>query len=157
MICRKVRRLQDNDNYDNNDHNNNDDNYKQETMTMTTKDPFRFRDWDIYRDARVFRVKLNKITKLFPPEEKFALGDQSRRALNSIILNIAESANKSTDKDRRLYINRAHCSPDETVACGDCALDSGYITESQHKKILRDADSFAKRLRGFTQHLSSSL
>src|SRR3989338_457286 len=140
MICRKVRRLQDNDNDDNNDHNNNDDNYKQETMTMTTKDPFRFRDWDIYRDARVFRVKLNKIAKNFPPEEKFALGDQSRRALNSIILNIAESANKSTDKDRRLYI-RAHCSLDETVACADCALDSIYITESQHKEILRDADS----------------
>ena len=127
------------------------------TMTMITKDPFRFRDWDIYRDARVFRIKLNKVAKYFPSEEKFALGDQSRRTLNSIILNIAESANKSTDKDRRLYINRAHCSLDETVACDDCALDSGYIIESQHKEILKDADSLAKRLRGFTQHLSSSL
>src|SRR3989338_489015 len=127
-------------------------------MTMTNDNyGFQFRNWDVYNDARSLRLEVEKIIRRFPKEEQYALIDQTKRALLSIILNIAESANKSTDKDMRLYINRAHCSLDEVVACFDCALDSGYITESQHKEILRDADSLAKRLRGFTQHLSSSL
>ena len=115
---------------------------------------FRFRDWDIYRDARLFRNEVDKILKIFPQEEKYALVDQTKRALNSIILNIAEGANKSTDKDTRLYINRAHCSLDEVVACSDCALDSTYISEEQHHEILEKASSLARRLKGFTAKLS---
>lgn len=77
---------------------------------------FRFREWNIYKDARKFRIEINKLLKNYPKEEKYALVDQTKRALNSIILNIAESANKTTDKDMRLYLNRAHTSLDEVVA-----------------------------------------
>lgn len=115
---------------------------------------FRFREWDIYKDARAFRIEINFLLKTYPKEEKYALVDQTKRALNSIVLNIAESTNKNTDKDMRLYINRAHCSLDEVVACLDCALDDGYITESQCQEILQKASSLAKRLRGFTNKLS---
>jgi four helix bundle protein len=115
---------------------------------------FTFRDWDIYKDGRAFRKKVNQIVETYPQEEKYALGSQTKRALNSIILNTAEGANKSTDKDTRLYINRAHCSLDEVVACLDCALDSGYISEDQHQELMGDAESLAKRLRQFTKHLS---
>jgi len=115
---------------------------------------FRFREWDIYKDARLFRNEVDKVLKTFPPEEKYALVDQTKRALISIILNIAESANKSTDKDMRLYINRAHCSLDEVVACSDCALDNSYISKEQHQEILQKACSLAKRLRGFATKLS---
>lgn len=128
-------------------------------MTMTfnnDKYGFRFREWDIYKDARTFRIEINILLKTYPREEKYALVDQTKRALNSIVLNIAESANKNTDKDMRLYINQAHCSLDEVVACLDCALDDGYITESQRQEILQKASSLAKRLRGFTNKLSSS-
>lgn len=117
---------------------------------------FKFREWDIYKDARLFRKSVTNITKAFPKEERYALVDQVRRALNSIILNIAESANKTTDKDRRLYINRAHCSLDEVVSCFDCALDDGYVNVGQHATVLDEASSLAKRLRKFTTYLSKS-
>jgi len=116
---------------------------------------FRFKDWDIYKDARLLRKEINILVVAFPPEEKYALSDQTKRALNSIVLNIAEGSNKGTDKDTRLYINRAHGSLDEVVACLDCALDDGYITDIQHQKELQNAESLAKRLRGFSKHLSS--
>jgi len=121
----------------------NDDNYG-----------FRFRKWDIYIDARAFRAEINKLLKVYPKEEKYALTDQTKRALNSIILAIAESANRNTDKDMKLYINRAHCSLDEVVACLDCALDDGYITKEKHNENLQKASSLARRLRGFTRQLS---
>lgn len=126
-------------------------------MTMTNDTDnygFRFREWDIYKDARNFRTEVNKILKTFPKEEKYALTDQTKRALNSILLNVAESANKNTDKDMRVYINRAHCSLDEVVACLDCALDDNYITKEQHQVSLEKASSLAKRLRQFTKYLS---
>ena len=127
------------------------------TMTMTNNNGnfgFRFREWDIYKDARSFRSGINKLLKTFPKEEKYALVDQAKRALNSIVLNVAESANKNTDKDMRVYINRAHCSLDEVVSCLDCALDDNYIVREQHQIALEKASSLAKRLRKFTQYLS---
>lgn len=117
---------------------------------------FRFREWDIYKDARIFRRRINKILNVFPRQEKYALVDQTKRALNSIVLNIAESANKNTDKDMKVYINRAHCSLDEVISCLDCALDDGYITKEKQNRALQKASSLAKRLRGFAKQLSSS-
>ena len=116
---------------------------------------FRFRNWKIYKDSRQFRIEINQSLKNYPKEEKYALVDQTKRALNSILLNLAESANKNTDKDMRVYINRAECSLDEVVACLDCALDDKYITESQHSEYLTKADELAKQFRGFNNHLSS--
>ena len=115
---------------------------------------FRFREWNIYKDARRFRVEINELLKTYPKEEKYALVDQTKRALNSIVLNIAESANRNTDKDMKVYINRAHCSLDEVIACLDCALDDGYITIEQEDEAMQKASSLAKRLRGFTSKLS---
>ncbi|MBI4120447.1 MAG: four helix bundle protein [Parcubacteria group bacterium] len=124
-------------------------------MTITDDNyGFRFREWDIYKDARSFRVEINKLLSTYPKEEKYVLVDQTKRALNSIVLNIAESANKNTDKDMRLYINRAHCSLDEVVACLDCALDDSYISKDRYHDAMQLASSLAKRLRGFTSHLS---
>ena len=123
---------------------------------MPDKYGFKFREWDIYKDAREFRKDINELLKKYPKEEKFALIDQTKRALNSIILNIAEGANKNTDKDMRVYINRAHCSLDEVVACLDGAFDDGYITKEKQDAILQRASSLAKRLRAFTKQLSSS-
>lgn len=128
------------------------------TITMTERNDnygFRFREWDIYQDARSFRKKINEILKNYPKDEMYALTDQTKRAPNSVMLNIAEGANKSTDKETRLYINRAHCSLDEVVSCLDCALDDGYITKTQHSELLKEAESLAKRLRKFASYLSS--
>ena len=116
---------------------------------------FRFKQWDIYTDSRELRKKLIATIHRLPLTEKFVIVDQTKRALNSILLNIAEGSNKTTDKDRRLYINRAHGSLDEVVSCLDCMLDDGYINETEYNNFVIQADSLAKRLRGFSNHLSS--
>jgi len=117
---------------------------------------FRFREWDIYKDAREFRIEIYKILKNYPTEEKYALVDQTKRALNSIILNIAEGANRNTDKEMKTYISRSAGSLDEVVACLDCALDSKYITREQHQTLLEKASSLAKRFKRFVVKLSNS-
>lgn len=116
---------------------------------------FRFREWDIYKDARSFRIETNMLINKYPKEEKYALVDQTKRALNSVVLNIAEGANRNTDKNMRVYINHAQGSLDEVIACLDCGLDDGYITIAQHEASLQKASSLAKRLNAFTRHLST--
>lgn len=118
---------------------------------------FRFRDWDIYKEAIIFRRELNVILREFPKEEKYALIDQTKRALNSIVLNIAEGANKSTDKDARLYMNRSLCSLDEVVACLDCALEDLYIDKDIHGEKLEQASMLARKLKGFAIYLSKDI
>jgi four helix bundle protein len=115
---------------------------------------FRFRDWPVYKDARVFRKEIIGLAKTFPKEELYALTDQLRRALNSILLNTAEGSNKNTDKDTRVYINRAQGSLDEVVSCLDCAMDDLYISEQQHEQALQKAELLAKQFKSFTLYLS---
>ncbi len=119
----------------------------------TNNHGFRFRDWQIYKDGRSFRRRVHALIKRFPREELFSLTDQTKRALNSILLNVAEGSNKNTDKDRRVYINRAHGSLDEVIACLDCALDDGYIAEAEHEEALIHAEKLAKQLKGFSVFL----
>jgi four helix bundle protein len=123
---------------------------------MRTKDThgFRFRDWQVYKDSRQFRKDINHLVKKFPADERYALSDQTKRALTSIILNIAESTNKNSDKEMKVYINRSHCSLDEVVACLDCAYDDDYISEQDLETALTKAESLAKQLTAFTVYLS---
>jgi four helix bundle protein len=118
---------------------------------------FRFRDWQVYADARKFRREIYAITNKFPKSENYGLADQARRASVSILLNVAESSNKNTDKDTRLYVNRAHCSLDEVVAAMDCALDEKYIDSQIHANILETASYLAKQLHGFTRYLGKTI
>ncbi len=123
-------------------------------MTGDKNHGFRFKEWDIYKDSRKLRTQINALLKTYPKEEKFALVDQTKRALNSIVLNIAEGSNRSTDKDSKLFINRAHASLDEVVACIDCALDDNYIDKEVHENIMIKSENLAKQLRGFYKYLS---
>lgn len=59
---------------------------------MSDTHGFLFRDWDVYKDARKLRIRIACIYKSYPLEEKYALVDQTKRALNSIVLNIAEGS-----------------------------------------------------------------
>jgi hypothetical protein len=67
---------------------------------------------------------------------------------------LAYVANKNSDKDMRLYLNRSHCSVDEVVACLDCAYDDGYILVEELENSLIKAEALAKQLTGFTVYLA---
>lgn len=49
-----------------------------------------FEDLEVYKEAREFRKKIYQLVKKLPPEERFNLADQMRRAAVSLTNNIAE-------------------------------------------------------------------
>ncbi|MBI2327971.1 four helix bundle protein [Candidatus Curtissbacteria bacterium] len=99
-------------------------------------------------------MKIKQLTKkYFPAEEKYWLTDQIIRASNSIVLNIAEGADRGTDKDFALFLNRSHTSLNEVVACLDIALKEKYITVNIHDQFLQEAENLASQITAFRRKL----
>lgn len=114
-------------------------------------DIFRFRQFPVYNDVREFRKKLKTISrKKFPKEEHFCLRSQLWRALDSILLNIAEGSERYSDTDFSRFLNTALTSLNEVVACMDAAMDDGYINQHDHDDCMKNADNIYRQLRAFS-------
>lgn len=111
---------------------------------------FRSRKFKVYQDARHFASELKKFSKKkFPKEEQFGLSSQLWRALDSIILNIAEGSGRKTDKDFAHFLNNSHASLNEVVACLDTALDDEYVSTGEHSIYLEKAIILVDQLTAF--------
>ncbi|MEK7617965.1 MAG: four helix bundle protein [Patescibacteria group bacterium] len=117
---------------------------------------YKFRDWQVYKDARKLRQEINRLTKTFPKDEQYILIDQIRRAILSVILQIAEGSNRKTEKDKNLFINRALTSLDEVIACFDCAFDDNYISKEKLEELETKIENVSRQLRGFAKYISKS-
>jgi four helix bundle protein len=123
-------------------------------VTETIK-KFRFRQFPVYTDARKFNRSVKSMSRKFPKEEDFCLRSQLWRALDSILLNIAEGADRATDKEFAYYLNNAHTSLNEVVACLDLAADANYLKQEECEKFLKEAENLANQLTAFRKKLLS--
>lgn len=118
---------------------------------------FRFRQFQIYKDGLEFQKDLKSLSrKRFPKEEQFCLTSQLWRALDSIILNIAEGADRGTDKDFAHFLNISHTSLNEVVASLDLAMSNNYISDSENNEYLLKAENLANQITAFRKKLLSS-
>ena len=116
---------------------------------------FRFLNFKVYQDSKVFyRDILDTIDK-FPKEEKYNLVDQLRRAGLSIILNIAEGCDRGTDKDFNRYLMNALGSLNEVVAGIDISLENRYIDKDAYRRLIKLAEELSKQIGGFSKTLKS--
>ncbi len=76
--------------------------------------------------------------------------NQLWRALDSILLNIAEGSDRYSDIDFSRFLNNALTSVNEVVACLDAALDDGYLSEKEHQDNFSQAEIIAKQLLKFS-------
>lgn len=79
-------------------------------------DIYRFEKLRVYQNAMALVEMVYDLTKLFPREERFALSDQLKRAVVSIVLNIAEGAGGQGDIEYKNFLRIARKSLYETVA-----------------------------------------
>lgn len=115
---------------------------------------FRFREFQVYKDAIEFRMRIKDLVeKYFPRGETYLLTDQIIRAANSIVLNIAEGSDRGTDKDFALFLNRSQTSLNEVVACLDIASEEKYITLKIHAAYLQQAEALANQITAFRRKL----
>lgn len=96
---------------------------------------FRFEKLQVWQEARELVKEVYRITSKFPKEEQFGLINQLRRAAVSILLNLAEGANRNSDKEKITFFEMSHTSVDEVVTGFYVALDLGYISQAEFDQI----------------------
>jgi four helix bundle protein len=115
---------------------------------------FRFRDWRIYNEARALRLDAHKnLIPKIPEKEKYSLTSQIQRAIDSVILNIAEGSYRKTDKDLAHFLNQSLASLYEFVAALDLLLDSKYIKEAEHRDFCEKSENLARQISAFSTFL----
>ena len=62
---------------------------------------------EVYQSSRMFVLECYKLTKILPPEEKFGMISQIRRAALPVHLNIAEGASRKSEVERKRYFEIA--------------------------------------------------
>ena len=77
---------------------------------------YRFEKLRVYHNALDLVVGIYRITKLLPAEEKFALINQLKRSVTSVVLNIAEGTGALGDIEFKNFLRHALKSLYETVA-----------------------------------------
>lgn len=90
---------------------------------------------DIYRYSLQFVIACYTLVKKLPPEEKFVLSSQIRRAALSVHLNIAESASRKSSAERKRFYEVARGSLIEIDAALDIAKDLNLIDDTDLESI----------------------
>ena len=87
----------------------------------------RFTDLDAWKEGHKLVVIIYEITTQFPPEEKYNLVSQSRRAVVSITNNTAEGFGRFHFKDRLIFYYNARGSVLEVQNCLLAARDTHVL------------------------------
>ena len=84
-----------------------------------------------------------------PKTEMFGLGDQMRRAVVSVALNIAEGRAADTDAEFRRFLGISLKSLVEVVACLKISQSLGFMAQPRVIEICSQCDRLEAKLRAF--------
>ena len=116
---------------------------------------FRFKEFRVYKEAKEYCKFCRDIIKRHIEKFDRGLAEQIQRALNSIVLNIAEGSADTSDVEFARFLSISLRSTYETVAGFDLATLYGYIDEDLNKEIEHKAHSLVKQLASFRKTLKS--
>lgn len=114
----------------------------------------RFQNFPIYKEVRIFVKEIYILANKLPKQEKFELASQLRRAVTSILLNLAEGSMKKSDAEFNRFILISIGSTSEVVSILDICLDLKYISPSTHASFVIKSETIIKKLYGFRKVLS---
>ena len=118
---------------------------------------FSFESLRVYKAARQLVKDVYLLQNLFPKEERYALGDQIRRAATSITSNLAEGSGRQSVKEKIHFIEIAFGSMTEVFCEWQTACDLQYIKEEQLDALRPQFTDIAKMLSGLRNRLQQRL
>ena len=86
---------------------------------------------DVFRISKEFVLSCYKETRSFPPDERFAMIQQIRRAALSVHLNIAEGCSRKSATERNRFYEIARGSVIEIDTAFDIAFTLGYTSKEK--------------------------
>lgn len=98
-----------------------------------------FRELDVWQKAMSLTDAVYDLVKKLPSEERYALGDQLRRAVVSIPSNIAEGFGRDSHKDFAHFLSQARGSLYEVDTQLEIAMRRGWIAnEALPRELMND-------------------
>lgn len=117
---------------------------------------YNFENLQVYKLALELVAEIYKITRDWPKEELFALSSQIKRAVISIVLNIAEGSGKGSKKDFARFLSTSIGSVFEVRACLHIALTLSYIEGNRMRAINEKIDELFFKISTLRKSLSKN-
>ncbi len=114
---------------------------------------FRFKDFKVYQNSKAFYKFCRDIVRARIRSKDPELASQIDRALNSIVLNIAEGSADHSDAEFGRFLGISIRSVYEIVAGFDLALTNEYIGDTGNEEIESRAHDLVKQLAAFRNSL----
>ena len=118
---------------------------------------FSFENLKVYQLARQLVKDVYLLQNTFPKEERYALGDQIRRAATSITANLAEGSGRQSLKEKIRFIEIAFGSMTEVFCELQTACDLEYIKIEQLDALRPQFTEIAKMLSGLRNRIQKQI
>ena len=124
---------------------------------MGNNNTFSFEKLDVYNKARCLVKDIYLLQNKFPREERYALGDQVRRAATSITANLAEGSGRKSIREKIHFLEISFGSMTEVFCELQTACDLNYIKNEQLDELRPQFTDIAKMLSGLRNKYQSQL
>jgi four helix bundle protein len=118
---------------------------------------FTFEKLEVWHKAIAFADTVYSLTKSFPPDERFGLTNQMRRAAVSISSNLAEGTSRISKQDFARFIEIAMGSVFEVVSQSFIGRSQGFLHEANFQTLYVGAEELGKMLSGLRASFSDQL
>ena len=115
-----------------------------------------FKDLLIWQRSHQLTLTIYKASASFPPEEKYGLTSQIRRASASIPTNIAEGCGRQSDAELHRFLTIAMGSASELEYQLLLAKDLTYLSESLFPLLNNELMEIKKMLNAYIQKVRKS-
>lgn len=114
-----------------------------------------FKDLKVWHKAHQFTLDVYRHTKSFPPEERFGLTAQLRKAASSVPSNIAEGSGRTGDRELARFLGIAAGSASEAEYQLLLSKDLAYLAPQIHRDLDQQANEIKRMLNAFIKTLTS--
>jgi four helix bundle protein len=106
-----------------------------------------YKELRVYQAAVTAAVRIFELTRLFPPEERYSMTDQMRRASRSVYANLGEAWRRRRDKKSFINkLNECESEAEETRVWIELSWRCGYLSQQQALELDRDYDRIIGQL-----------
>ncbi len=111
---------------------------------------------EVYKTSQELALECYRITKKFPPDERFALVQQIRRAAISVHLNLAEGCSRKSQKERNRYFEMSRGSVIEIDSAIGITFKLEYVSLEELESLGNSIIKTFKLLSGMIKSEESS-
>ncbi len=116
-----------------------------------------YTDLEVWKKMRNLKIKIEKLAKTFPSEERFRLSDQVIRSARSVNASIAEGHGRYTFPDRIHFCIIARGSLSETFNHLIDGYDCAYLTVETLTEFKNEINEVEKILNGYINWLRQQM